>query len=288
MKCFHHNDMDGYCSAAIVSAETNNKNKEDYIEIDYIAPIPTDIVENGETVYFVDYSFSGKNLEALDELINRNCNIIWIDHHRTSTMLLEENPKYGKLEGIIKEGESGALLTYKFFHKDGNDIPKAIRLVSDYDCWQFKYGDETTYFKLFIDTVDNKPLSKIWHDIIYDRAESEILMKHAINSGKMLKTMVDQNNTWYRNHYGYESELNGIKCFVINQKTNSWVFGEKYYEYPLCVAFAFNGEKYVYTLYSSDPNIDCEKIAKQYGGGGHSGAAGLSSVELLVKKKKVS
>ncbi len=34
MKCFHHNDMDGYCSA-IVATETKDYNQDDY-ELDYV------------------------------------------------------------------------------------------------------------------------------------------------------------------------------------------------------------------------------------------------------------
>ena len=40
MKCFHHNDIDGYCAAAIVARYTENYNKDDYIEYDYSFPLP--------------------------------------------------------------------------------------------------------------------------------------------------------------------------------------------------------------------------------------------------------
>ena len=50
------------------------------------------------------------------------------------------------------------------------------------------------------------------------------------------------------------------------------------------MVWAFNGEKYSYTLYSNDKNVDCSKIAEKYGGGGGRGASGFSSNELLFKK----
>ena len=57
-------------------------------------------------------------------------------------------------------------------------------------------------------------------------------------------------NKYYCDTFGYESEIEGHKCYVVNQKTNSWVFGQKYYEYPLVCIWVFNGKKYLYTLYS--------------------------------------
>lgn len=290
MKCFHHNDMDGYCSAAIVAAETKDYNQDDYIEIDYVTPIPVHKINEGETVYFVDYSFSGTNINALKEILNRNCNLIWIDHHKTSIALLDRYPEFKSIPGIVREGESGALLTYKFFHKSEIekclDIPHPIELVSDYDCWQFKYGDETTFFKLGVDSEDSSPLSSFWYDVIYDGQQSGKRMEQTIKNGRLLKNYVDEQNTWYRNHYGFISEINGIPCFALNLKTNSWVFGKAYDDYPLCVAFAYNGERYVYTLYSSKSDIDCAAIAGLFGGGGHAGAAGFSTETLILNKFK--
>ena len=54
MKCFHHNDIDGKAAGAIVARKTGNYNKADYIMYDYSTPIPTELIEDGETVYFVD------------------------------------------------------------------------------------------------------------------------------------------------------------------------------------------------------------------------------------------
>lgn len=282
MKCFHHNDMDGYASAAIVAAETNDYNKEDYYEIDYVSEIPVEKVGDNEKVFFVDYSFTENNIRFLEKLIQKGCEIVWIDHHKSSIEMLKKHPEYGKIDGIIKVGESGALLTYKYFNP-GMIPPMAIKLVSDYDCWIFRYGDDTTYFKLGVDAEDSSPLGEFWMNLIY-KDQSSSLLDSVIKKGKLIKRYVDEQNKYYREHYGYESEILGMKCFVMSLKTNSWVFGEKYEEYPICVAWVFNGERYVYTVYSSRPDVDCDKIAKAFGGGGHAGAAGFSSKELVVKR----
>lgn len=284
MKCFYHNDMDGHAAAAVVAYETKNYNREDFFEIDYVSPIPVDMVKNGETVYFVDYSFSESNLKYLDELIKKECYIIWIDHHKSSLETMKNHPEYKDLDGMFLIGVSGALLTWRWFHQGAKEEPEVLQLVSDYDCWKFKYGDKTTYFKLGIDCTDSDPLGSMWKQLIYED-RLNIFITKTIKNGMTVKSYVDNQNTYYREHYGYESELDGYKCFVLALKTNSWVFGEKYNEYPLCAAWVFNGEKYVYTLYSSKKDVDCSEIARKYGGGGHAGAAGFTTNELILKKK---
>ena len=52
-------------------------------------------------------------------------------------------------------------------------------------------------------------------------------------------------------------------------------FGEEYETHDMVCRFAYNGKGWTYSLYSSNPEIDCSEIAKQYGGGGHRGAAGF-------------
>ena len=62
------------------------------------------------------------------------------------------------------------------------------------------------------------------------------------------------------------------------------MFGEKYSEYPLVMVWVFDGTQYVYSIFSGNLEIDCSKIAESYGGGGHKGAAGFSSKDLLFRK----
>ena len=48
------------------------------------------------------------------------------------------------------------------------------------------------------------------------------------------------------------------------------------------MVWVFNGEKYIYSIFSNDLNID-SKIAEKYGGGGHKGTAGFSSMNYCLK-----
>lgn len=76
------------------------------------------------------------------------------------------------------------------------------------------------------------------------------------------------------------------RCLAINAPNllGSAVFGDEYNNYDIVVLFSNNGKQYQYSLYSSNKNIRCDEIAKTFGGGGHKGAAGFHSDELLFHK----
>lgn len=286
MICFYHNDLDGRSAGAVVAQYRNNYNKEDFFEVDYVMELPLDKIEDYEEVWFVDYSFKESTLWVLDKLVyEKHCHVIWIDHH-TSSLNLEKKEKFSEtIAGIRHDGISGAALTYMYcYNKKYEDIPYYLKLVSDYDCWQYKYDPDTTNFKIGIETVEFDALDNIWKALFEsytDDVSLSISVGSLIETGKTIKGFIDNDNTYYREHFSYESEIAGHKVLVVNKKTNSWVFGEKYNEYPLVMVWVFDGNKFTYSIFSSNKEIDCSKIAESYGGGGHKGAAGFSSTKLL-------
>ena len=293
MKCFYHNDMDGRCAGAIVKRYSEPSlippNKEEFIEVDYVMNLPLENIKQNETVYFVDYSFKENTLWQLEKVLEKTKNIIWIDHH-TSSIELEKKVNWLKdIKGIRQDGISGAALTYMYLHKcDFENIPLFIRLVSDYDCWQYKYEPDTTYFKIGLETNSFDVFDIVWEklfdDVFCKNPYDYTFTYELIDKGELIKSYIDNDNNYYRSHFAYESEIDGLKCLVINKKSNSWIFGEKYKEYPLVMVWVFDGAKYTYSIYSSNESIDCSKIADKFGGGGHKGAAGFSSDKLLFKK----
>jgi len=278
--------MDGRCAGSLVAQYEKNYNAEDFFEVDYMVDLTPMLnkIKPKERVYFVDYSFNENTKWILDKLINIDCDIIWIDHHTSSFELIKSYPELNNIKGIRQDNISGGALVYMYFNDcEFEDTPYYIKLVSDYDCWIFKYNPDTTYFKIGLETENYNALDNIWKELFYYGKLDQIIQK-----GKIIKQYIDNDNTYYRNQFAYESEIGGYKALVINRKSNSWIFGNQYDKYPLVCVWVFNGEKYSYSIYSSNPNIDCSKIAENYGGGGHKGASGFSSDKLLFVKKEVS
>ncbi len=289
MKCFYHNDMDGKSAGAIVARFTGNYNKKDYIMYDYSEQIPTDIIEDNETVYFVDLSFSVNSVDKLKEIIeSKKCNLIWCDHHSSSMEILNKYPEYNSIDGIRKEGISGAALTWMYFNKcEFDDIPHFLQLVSDFDCWIFSYGDDTMNFKYSIESTDYDALDIIWNRLVRDsQIKGTPLLQEMIKNGVAIQKYVTKEYEQYRQKYAYESRIEGIKCLVVNRSCNSLVFGELIKKYPMVAIWAFDGERYKYSIYSDKSDIDCSKIAERYGGGGHKKASGFVSDKMILNKVK--
>ena len=291
MKVFHHNDMDGYAAAHAVKMYKNlnmEDVKRDFIELDHSKSDKDkfDIATPYEDIWIVDYSFTESTYDILKTLLEKKCKIRWIDHHISSIELLKVHPELSIIPGVIKDGISGAALTYMYCFMNNYELSEAplyIRLISDYDCWQLKINPYTDFFKLYYDS--NKDKWKCLDDL-YENRFDERFIKQCYEKGRIIKQFIDADNEYYMKQYGYEAEFEGMTVLVVNKDTNSWIFGEAIKEYPMVVNYAFNGSEYVYSLYSDkNSSTNCSKYAEKYGGGGHKGAAGFRSKELLFKKK---
>lgn len=281
MKCFHHNDLDGHCAGALVRMYMDDENehysRSDFIESDYRS-LDIDKVEPFEQVIFVDYSFTETTEHYLRKLIHMGCDIIWIDHHTSSINLCKENPDLNALEGIRNEDYSGAALTYMYLYNVSYPmVPEYVKLVSDYDTWKLD-RPEPALFKLGMDAQDNDVDSNIWDQL----ASLSYMMDDIIEDGRTINRYLDLDLKSYRESYGFEATTqDGDIVYVVNRKSNSWIFGELIDKYVAVISYVFDGTQYVYSVFSSDANFDCSEFAETYGGGGHKGAAGFTSNQLV-------
>lgn len=303
---FYHNDLDGRCAAAVLARFVKSVPHYKYVAIDYTTSLKDfeDKIKEGEVLYFLDYSFSTReNIQYLKDLVTRkNCSPIWIDHHKTSLEICDEDPWMKSIPGIIHEGFSGAALTWYYFFKQGHifitnpleqqehetdrvyrkrvydtiGAPKAVRLVSDYDCWHYDYGYDTSRFVLGVSTYDYyHPRGTTWQSLL----ENDHDVDRLIDEGKVIKNYIDIENSKHLDQYGYEVNLttpdgHSYSCIAINRRSNSWIFGDRLKDYDMGICWCYNGSKYVYSFFSEKSEINCSHIAKLYGGGGHAGAAG--------------
>lgn len=299
---YHHNDHDGIVAAGILRQhlfEVEKRKLEDlkFIMIDYDMELNFDHIdfeESRDKVYFLDYSFSNKrNQEEFKKLLDRrrvDRDVKWIDHHITSIGMFSEY----LIPGVRNTALCGAAWTYLYcegladdmltledristvFH-EGKTIPTFLKYIDDYDCWKHIYGDTTRYFHygFNVDTPMAVSIRKLLkHDkkadfrIIDIIKTGEIIMEH--------NKFEDKN--YHVDMYGFEftlpEEHGGIKCFCLNRKGNSIMFGDKVNEYDAVIPFFYVNGKWKYSIFSNKPHVNCEAIAKTYGGGGHPKAAG--------------
>lgn len=294
MKCFYHADADGRCSGFWVRSikEIHDKYEPESIEMDYTKKFPFEKINKDEQVYIVDYSISP---DEMLKLLTITEDITWIDHHKTAIEKYTDFPY--KIRGIRYDGISGCMLTYCYVHHmtsrgEGEikpfdismtrNAPKFTKLINDWDVWKFDFGDDTRNFITAFNAYDFQPDSKLWDRFLC--FPDDFVCADLIMYGS---TMNDYRDGWAKEYCrtkGFETIIDGIKAFAINLgNCNSEYFKSvDNGDYDIFIPFSYNGEKWTYSLYSK--TIDVSEIAKKYGGGGHKGAAGFSSTELLFKK----
>ena len=246
--------------------------------------------------------------------------VVWIDHHQASkdfyNNVLKKSERFqraverNRLHAKIDMRYSGAWLTYSYCFKGNNGRPSAIRLVDDWDTWKHKFPESRSLNSAFyaepFGTGLKDPNSIEWRKLIggYLSIEDYNLLPHKtgypsgrpiycpklpadhnllkkyIERGKIINQYKQTTYDAYFRANGYVTEFEGYRTMVLNYKANSEVFSEFYDECPLHLIWVFDGVQYKYSIYSE--TIDCNEIAKKYGGGGHKGAAGFTSNELLV------
>jgi len=318
MIVFHHNDLDGRMSAAIIHGWVGIKDPPEmvhvnehgkailgamFIEMDYAKPIPWDKIKPNDQVWIVDFSFSPENMKKLFEITQ---DVTWIDHHVTAIEEFKNWP--GKIRGIRQGGTAACVLTWKYIHwwtargegeenfglgcKPGLEVPRAVAMIGDYDAWLHQIPDSTAFYE-GCKLLDSTPGSTDMWELLTGEAEGVFgdgtpLPKRdvcgpIIEKGKAAIAYRDAYCKDMCDSYGFESEIDGIKCWFTNiYKFGSFGFADRMKKYPICAAGVYNGERWTISLYST--TVDVSVVCKNHGGGGHTGAAGFVTKDFPFVK----
>lgn len=272
--CFHHNDADGRCAGAIVHRKYPDCM---FVEMNYDRPVPFGMIEKGEIVYIVDFSFKPDDMNELFKITN---DVVWIDHHKT--ILDHPYNDQAKVAGIRDIKHSGAYLTWEYVYPKYN-IPTAVRLISDYDTWTLAMS-ESTKFRFGLDLHPHQPDDLIWNDLLGSGSTYVDTVCGICREGETVLRFIDKFGQDYIKSYGFETDFEGFKCIAQGvYNFGSTFYGDLIDKYDICIAFEFNGDNWIVGLYSV--KTDVSVIAKKHGGGGHKGAAGFVCKELPFRKK---
>ena len=283
MKCIHHNDSDGRYAAAIVGIFFNESLEiDDFIELDYSNDIPYEKFKRDELVYIVDYSFGPDEIDKLFDLMRITTNIVWIDHHASSLKSIGKFPEIKEqIFTKIEVGRCAAMLVYEYFNISANHkvkMPRVLELLDDYDCWKKQFDSSNALNYGLMGLEDVHPLA-----ILYERLldpDNYKVLDSIIRTGKVIEQYMLAANKDYISKYGYDAKLKSTdkeyKICVVNTRSNSLIFGDKIKDYDLvCCYWSTNKESYQYSIFTVNDNIRCDKIAEEFGGGGHARAAGF-------------
>ena len=321
---YHHGDMDGIMAGACIYHMVNlyGYDKKLYRINNYAQTLDFSDVKEDDILFFVDYSFTNQdNVDNLRKLMDKlwkfdgyKCanHVYWIDHHKTSLELKDTFP-LGEASSIINTGLCGAALCWLFgsnsssitkpeqlyisvnstefmlkYRKDKlkSIIPKFIQYVNSWDIWLHDMPNDGDFNLGFMTEFQDPSNNRL--DLIINEDDDKLgskTLEELIDFGKAITKYLEVTNTQRLQEMGYEFILDGYKCIMYNGRGNSLTFGNLIDDYDICAMFYFQGDTYIYSLYSKE--VDTSEISKKLGGGGHPGASGFQSKELLFKKGTV-
>lgn len=269
-KIFHHNDADGRCAAAIMSIYCRNHGYDyEFIEMDYKDCVPIERIQPLDFVAIVDFSFQP---DVMAEVRKIATHVMWCDHHQTA-----KDYGYDDVDGFrdfTDKGLAGCECTWKACFPN-IPIPEFCVMLGDYDSWRLFNQPKCFQFYEGLKLLDTSPGGGLWHGLIDGSAS----MNQIIEEGKAAIRYRDNYCSEIRHAFGYETEISGHKAIAMNAyRFGSKQFGNDFHKYPVCLAYIHDGKRFTVSLYSE--NVDVSAIAKQFGGGGHKGAAGFVCNEL--------
>lgn len=306
--CYHHIDLDGICAAAMLRLSRPTK-EITFIPTNYPVKFPKnhfDSYTEKDTVYFLDISFSVKDKKIVEYLKEKDCAFIWIDHHQASIDLLNQihgiydgaASCYHKYEGsfsnrfymLVDTTRCGSTLTYDYLTlADENSRPGFLKMVEAWDIHKtfLPYYEEAVDFLFGVNAEpDLSPEHPIWKELMTGGAA---VLHMYVERGKIVRNFSQTCNRQMLLSAGVETKVFGIPCLAVNYflpLANSMIFDSvrknNADRYPLYMTWYFDGKLYHYSIYTENTSVvDCNAIAKRFGGGGHVGAAGFTSEQLL-------
>lgn len=292
---FHVADLDGHASGAIFRMVARLKGWENtkLIPYNYGYDIDLEALKDAD-VYFLDCTPSPINTWA-PKIAAVAANIFVCDHHKTAL----EDPAFQQYlsQGLSRVGkQAGCALAWEFWRHDLGALPTIIRLLSQYDVWD--KGDQLMWESVVM------PVQYGMKAQVTDPMKDEsnaVWDKVFADDGKFHARIIDQGNTIYQyekkrleinSKAAFEAEFAGKRAICLNTCTkSSQAFEAVYDSNKHDIMFAWTSKpnkagelEFNVSCYSTNPRINCGEILKQYGGGGHPGAAGAVLKGLRLEK----
>lgn len=259
----------------------------------------------------VDFSLSNpEDFEFfINELTPMFSEALWIDHHESSFRMFSQlndnldlsiysntTIRLRNSEESVPISNSASYMVYEYFTNESNTnvaykhvydstipIPAFIDLTSVWDAHlepKSPLFHKAKQYNLHASSLNIMEYVPMVNKMLEESFDDSDTLNEIIGRGKCIEHYVSSRYKEEREQHMFISEFWGYRCAVINRLTSSDIFGEAYDEYPLVIVFSQqSNRKWKYTLYSNTDifDTDCSKIAEQYGGGGHKGAAGFTT-----------
>ena len=272
----HSRDLDGYSSGAIVKMAMSEKNSECVsIGYDYGQPFPYDKITPGKPIVMIDVSLPMEEMEKVAAYSNYA--FTWIDHHISAINDYNDYIRHQEkfLTAVLDNSKAACEIAWGYYFPD-RGLPEAIELLGKYDTWR---ENDTEYWQTDILPFQygmrlkcNSP-----ETFPYNVLKDHSYVRDIIAEGKIILSYQRQvDKAACRG--SFELKFKGYSVIAMNGGGfSSNAFASVYDEakHDIMMPFKYDGKKWVFSLYTTK-DIDCSAIAKEFGGGGHYRAAGMT------------
>ncbi len=268
---YHANCTDGFTAAWVVSQRYPNAVLH---AAAYGQPVP--IIPKDAVVYIVDFSYDLHELVALAQVCK---SVHVLDHHISAVRKLKDKVAEShdvfqlpdNLELYLDIERSGARLAWDYFFPREDELPDLVRYVEDRDLWKFKYEDNT---RNYVRALMARPFSIDAYTEVHETKTQKIL-----DEGEVLTTSDERHIEWHLQEATRMVTFEGVKTPLVNAPKYlvSEITHRLVKEHPIVLAYhdSPDGRVFRVTTDSERSGFDASRIAEQYGGGGHTDAAGF-------------
>lgn len=235
----------------------------------YSNPVALPEYTPGETIYVLDFSFSGHHLV---NYFKDAAKVVVIDHHGDAIDEILEyfqtNELPANVELILDTAHSGAGLTWNYFHP-ARTPPKWVMHAQDYDLYQFKDPGTRAYMQclgLIEQTIEGFG-EFIQQDYLSILSNGQILLRKQ-------QAMIDHHLKSDVSIIVWEGYT--IPCVNVPRYITSAVGEALCKDHPFAMMYFDRGDGVRhFSLRSKKGGVDVSALAKRYGGKGHPSAAGF-------------
>ena len=220
-------------------------------------------------VYFLDFSYK---CPVMERIVLEANTVTVLDHHVSAQGELQFLFE-AVYRGLFDMNHSGAYLAWEWFHPK-LDVPNLVRIVEDRDLWRFTYSPHT---KPICDAIFSHEYSfEKWNEfynMLEDRDDTAYLVREGEAIGrKQLKDIKELLSAiTYKLRIGQYIVPAANLPYMMSSEAGHILSKDV----PFAATYFFNGDKYQFSLRSSETGMDVSEIAKTYHGGGHKHAAGF-------------
>lgn len=285
----HHNDSDGYASAAVVfRALTSGKSPQvpvkvdefdvEFVEAAYGKPLRLERSSpDRDAFYMVDFMI--QPVEKMREVIETTPKFLWIDHHRGSC-----EAEFKDVCGVRSTEDAACVLCWKYFFPD-EPIPLLLRNIADYDTWKKGPRWETDILptQYLLRSGDVRPFrAQSWWQPLLENFDTKLF-----EQGKAILTYVRNEEARLVKGSAWEGEFDGMSAVFYNGPGDSSLFEKVFdpHNYDLLVTYRhIDGNYWTISLYTYHDDVNCREIAERVGlsgpipsGGGHVRSSGFQT-----------